>query len=299
MIRNVISKSVIFCSLLALSNCDPDGYYVEQRQSSPDGQWLAEVHVFAFGPPRVTLRRAGTSARAYDALTAGENGNSGLLLKWQGSSQLVVAAADEKFYSKKTDNIDGTNTSYLVYPTEPDSFQLEGSQRILRYNVPFISKFKEQLNIATPKGVGCVLSVVSANEPVGRQIRLRLTADKDLYVGAPQSMKSFGSMAISAPQYILEPHRYITAAAFDSFAAGKDTGIRNLSQFADPGWQAWQMIGKADLFLILDRLKSDFVEFEFGFWLDNTEEIYMNSRSLDLHAIQQFEQCIAQKAIFE
>jgi hypothetical protein len=136
-IKNLISKSVFFCSLLALSNCDPDGYCVEQRQSSPDGQWIAEVHEFAFGPPRVTLQRAGILARSYDVLTAGKNGDSGLLLKWQSSSQLVIAAADENYFAEKIDSIEGIKISYLVYPSGPDNFQADESQRALRHNVPF------------------------------------------------------------------------------------------------------------------------------------------------------------------
>jgi hypothetical protein len=307
--KNIALQSIVLCAFLALSACESPPISVEDSQLSPDGQWLAEVsELLGAGRLSVTLRQAGYFSRQHNILIyyLDDKGDPGFLLKWLSNSNLVVAAANERYLPKKSDNIEGIKISYLVYSTDPDSFQDERSKRVIVRKLQFTSTFREHVNIGTPAGAGCEFTVATSDERPEKRVQLRLTADKDLYVKARYSLEkapSYSYMTISAPQ------RYVTAAAFDSFPIAKGASTvpvakgavihRNLNSVGNPGWWASQRIDRGDLFSILDRLKSGLVEFKFGLWLDNTEEVYTNLGPANLNTIQAFEQCIAQNTIFE
>jgi hypothetical protein len=299
--KNIALQSIVLCALLAISACESSPISVEESQFSPDGQWLAEVsELLGSGRQSVTIQQTGYFSRQHNILICylEDKGDPGLLLKWLSSSNLVVAATNWRCFPKKSDNIEGIKISYLVYSTNPEIFQDESSKRVIVRELPFTYTFRENVNIGTPRGTGCEFTVATADERPEKRVQLRLTADKDLYVGARNPMRkapSYSYMTISAPQ------RYITAAAFDSFPIRNGATINRIriQSSGNPGWQALQRIDQGDLFSILNRLKSGLVEFKLGFWLDNAEEIYTNLEPVDLNAIQTFERCIAQKAIFE
>jgi hypothetical protein len=301
-------RLVILSALFALAACNPS-IYVEDRQSSPDGQWVAEVNGYIESDAKfVTLTRDTIFGKIpFGNLTNGRTGEPALL-KWLSNSHLVIAALDEEAFPKEPASVWGVQLTYLVYSTDPNSFQDEKSKIVTRNKIAFSYIFKKELSMATLDGVGCSLTVASLGEQPERQVRVRLTADKDLYFDARQPahyMRSYSFMTIAAPQHILKSPRYVTGAAFNSIVIGARAQInRNYTSVKTPvkgnsGWQAWQSINRENLLMILDRMKSGQVEFDFGFWLDNTEEIYTSIETADLRAIEAFEHCIAENKIFE
>jgi hypothetical protein len=298
-----------------------------ESQRSPDGSWIAELFVDGCAETAVALSlRApeGKSARREDFfLSAWLDAQSpDVLFKWLGDSHLLVAVPEggglEKWPAQfgalqKPDQFKGVQLSYVSYSNDPDTVRDANSKIIIRKPVAFDYRFDPVGSFDALRQMGCNLYMSAPDGQYFNKLSMRLIASKQLAHRATSGSttfgmgeKSSGSILFYAHQEIEKPRAYVTAARFDSLPPLAEFISMNRTFRPEPTpnggtapvWQIMWAIGSKDLVAVLSKIKVGTFDIKVGFWLDNIEVLYSSAVPGDIGAVEEFERCMAEKAIF-
>jgi hypothetical protein len=298
-----------------------------ESQRSPNGSWIAELFVDGCAETAVALSLRtveGKPAQSKDFfLSAWLDAQSpDVLFKWLSDSHLLVAVPEGQGLEKwpaqfralqKPDQFKGVQLSYVSYSNDPDTVRDANSKITIRKPVAFAYHFDPVGSFGALGQVGCDLYMSAADGQYFNKLSLRLSASKTLAHRALSGLttfdvgeKSSGSILFYAHQEIAKPRAYVTAATFDSlpplaeFISMNRTfrPVPTPNGGTAPVWHIMWAIGSQDLVAVLSKIKLGTFDIKVGFWLDNIEVLYSSAPPGDSGAVEEFERCMAEKAIF-
>lgn len=136
-------------------------------------------------------------------------------------------------------------------------------------------------------GVGCSIRVSGDDNPKFSRISVRLYGFKEVH---PGPVRAFAYVRVQLESSTLRPG--ITAISLDGF---------NPANWLDRDGaktQAMWEVSSEDLMHEISRLRTEPLNLKIGYFLDNTEIIYSNQNNFDISALDRFERCAADNAVF-
>jgi hypothetical protein len=228
---------------------------------------------------------------------------------WVSDQQLLIASPRSDDIADMPDHLGAVAVSYSHYSTTAPERTHDPSAFIaVRRNIEVRYRFEADQGHGLP-GVGCNLYVEADTPPELETIGLRISATKAFPAKAWKAgqlvdmHEHLGSSILftSASDYA-RPIAFVTAAALDDIEVEK-------TRLAGDSWQrqrkpsrvpagglapAWQIMwgmSEPTLQKALDKLRAGQFEIRIGYWFDNREFIYVNSRSGAIRPIDEFAQC--------
>jgi hypothetical protein len=295
------------------SSCKP----LVEAKPSPQGSWVAERRYGCDGYVEFSLRQAETQhVRSGDIFVSFFPGEYSvdLLFKWLSESELLIAIPQgndrvhwpTQFRAlEKPDKLHGVRLNYAIYPSDPDLARDTGSRTIVRKRVPFDYQFKASKDEGD-RSLACTISLTIVDREYFDRMQVGLNASKTpaqlVWKGGarvPMAERSLAGIRISAHQKIGNFTSEPTAAAFGSIHPSEPQLIdRGLTPTA-PTWQAmWWPIEPKDFTAALNKIREGAFDIKVGFWLDNLEVVYSSSDQVNPGAVDDFERCLSEDAIF-
>jgi hypothetical protein len=289
----------IFAAILFLraqaSPCEC-GYFVGERPS-PDGSWIAEIYrdscdvydekvVFA-------LRRVGETPRQKKNIAASSAGDPDtVVFSWLDKSTVALASFGGSAHSARFFDFDrpaefrGIKLAYFTYPDRPDAARTPQSRIVESRQIDFAYRFDPSDKSLAYPGVNCAIRMTGADNSEFGNIDVHLYGFKS----NPGSGGSYAYVRVILDSSIERPN--ITAIALDQFNPAD-----RLHRDGRKTQAVWQ-VSSGDLMREISRLRTRSLNLKIGYFLDNTEIVYSNRNDFDITALDQFERCVADNAVF-
>lgn len=226
---------------------------------------------------------------------------------WASDRRLLIAAAQSDDIADRREQIEGVALTYSVYSTtDPDRVQDPSAFIAVRRNVEARYRFETDNGAGMP-GIGCTLYVEVDASPELNVVGLRIGADRVFQ--SAHGLEHIGSSILfySNSDYVY-PVEFVTAAALDNIEVEKDgravdswerqrTPMPVPAGGLGPAWTIMWVLTEPMLQGALDELRAGQFEIRLGYWFDDKEYVYVNSRPGETKPIEDFARCVRSGAI--
>lgn len=234
---------------------------------------------------------------------------------WLDEHHLLIASAHADDILDKPPQVGDVAIGYSTFPTtDPAMTRDQAALLVSRRDVlaHYLSEADDGFGLL---GLGCSLYVEAQAAPETEKIKIRLSAHKNYKAKAwsggrlVEKPEKNGASLLFYSTGGSGPVSFITAIALDDVGIvegglATDSWERNRRPvpvpargFA-PNWQIMWSIGEHALQRAVDKFRSGQFEIRLGYWFDNKEIVYRNSRVSDARPLEEFVHCVRKNAIF-
>jgi hypothetical protein len=276
----------------------PSCNYSVSEQPSPDGSWVAELYEdrcdLYVERAVLALRRAEEAPRQKKniALTSSPGAPDTVIFGWLDNLTVALASFDGSAQSVRFDSSEprefrGIKLAYFGYPNQPDASRDPGTRIIASRKIDFAYSFDPKDRPVAYPGVGCAIRISGEDVPNFDHIVISLYGFKEI---EPRYDRAFAYVRVLLDNPTARPS--ISAIAVDEF--NPPDWLHRAARKAQALWQ----VSSGDLMREISRLRTRSLDLKIGYFLDNAEIVYSNRNDFDIAALDQFERCVADNAVF-